>query len=150
MAVLIIICAIMVIAGIVMTAFHFKTKGHERERLFKIGVRSEAVVDSVTKTPDGLITPVIVFTAKWGMEYQNISFSCDKEGFKEEDYPEMLKPGKTVKIIYNPQYFDCVLIDMGDGTYFGQCKNSGALLGYGISLIIGAPIVYIMLARYFM
>lgn len=34
---------------------------------------------------------------------------------------------------------------MGDGTYFGQCRPQMRMLGFGIGLVIMAPVLYFAL-----
>lgn len=146
---LLMICIVMEVIGIVIVAAHFlyNGKGGNKlyDRIIKSGVRTQATIKEVTTTPEGLLTPVVRFVVKWGFEDKAILFFCNKNGFTEENYPEMLRADNTVNIVYHPNDFDSLFIDMGDGTYFGQCSPKMGMLGYGIGLIIMAPVLYFAL-----
>lgn len=49
---------------------------------------------------------------------------------------------KYNNIVYHPNDFDSLYIDMGDGTYFGQSQPQWNILGLGIGMIIMAPVLY--------
>ena len=143
------ICIGMAVIGIVIVAAHFLFNGKDGRKLYdwiiKNGVRTEATIKQITTTSDGLLTPVVRFVVKWGFEDKAILFYCNKNGFTPEEYPEMLGEGKTVNIIYHPNDFDSLFIDMGDGTYFGQCRPQMRMPGFGIGLVIMAPVLYFAL-----
>ena len=144
---ILLISIVMAVIGIALTAAFIAMNGKPgsdnlKKWIIKNGVKKEATVKQVITTPEGLLTPVVRFIVKWGMEDKAILFYCSKNGFSEADYPEMLREGNTVNIVYHPNDFDSLYIDMGDGTYFGQSKPQWNILGMSIGMIICAPILY--------
>ncbi|MGN1100579.1 MAG: DUF3592 domain-containing protein [Huintestinicola sp.] len=137
----------MAVIGIVITAAFIAINGMPgsdklKNRIIKNGVKTEATIKQITTTSEGLLTPVVRFVVKWGFEDKAILFYCNKNGFAPEDYPEMLKEGNSVNIVYHPNDFDSLYVDMGDGTYFGQSQPQWNILGLGIGMIIMAPVLY--------
>lgn len=137
----------MAVIGVIITAVFFAIVGMPgsdklKNWIIKNGVKKEATIKEVITTPDGLLTPVVRFMVTWGLEEKAMLFCCDKNGFTPSDYPEMLKAGNTVNIVYHPNDFDSLYVDMGDGTYFGQSKPQWNILGMGIGMIIMAPVLY--------
>lgn len=137
----------MAVIGVIITAAFFAIVGVPgsdklKNWIIKNGIKKEATIKEVRTTPEGLLTPVVRFMVTWGLEEKAMLFCCDKNGFTPSDYPELLKAGNTVNIVYHHNDFDSLYIYMGDGTYFGQSKPQWNILGMGIGMIIMAPVLY--------
>lgn len=146
---ILILSILMAVIGIAITASFIAMVGRPgsdtlKKWIIKNGVKKQAVVKEVITNNSGLLTPVVRYAITWGMEEKYMLFFCDNDGFDPSEYPDSLREGQQVNIVYHPNDLDSLYIDMGNGEYLGQCRPQWNILGMAIGFIIMAPVVYFM------